>query len=194
MNTLGIHLTIVDETRIFCSYVSSIGLINTSWIGVRFPIAVKALGRNIRLIFLWVNTRPNFSSILSAGTIVWLIARLRIRVIIIRLAGIVIPTLINRSTVGICELLPWILLQNGLSNNILLLTHSSTSLTTLLSVELLSNNRRNNILYYRLLLIQDGVWFDKFWTLQVVMNVPILVNYNFDILVTSPNELRAIHE
>lgn len=26
------------------------------------------------------------------------------------------------------------------------------------------------------------------------MNVTILVNYNFDILGTSPNELRAIHE
>lgn len=124
------------------------------------------------------------------------IAHLRIGVRIIRFAGIVISALINRSNVWIlCY--PWILLLNGLSWNILLLTHGSTSLIILRIIKLLSiwRSRRNNLQFFvRLLLILDGVWFDKFWTLQVVMNVPILVNYNFDILGTSPNELRAIHE
>ena len=111
---------------------------------------------------------------------VWFIARLRMSVII-RLVGVVISTrLINRC---VWNDFPWIVLLNGLSCNILLLT-----LVFLLSIY------NYGLLLFRLLLKQDGVWFDKFWTLQVVMNVPILVNDNFDILVTSPNELRGFHE
>ena len=108
------------------------------------------------------------------------IARLRMSVII-RLVGVVISTrLINRC---VWNDFPWIVLLNRLSCNILLLT-----LVFLLSIY------NYGLLLFRLLLKQDGVWFDKFWTLQVVMNVPILVNDNFDILVTSPNELRGFHE
>lgn len=120
----------------------------------------------------------------SIARAVRFIARLRMSVIVIRLVGVVISTLlINRC---VWNDFSWIVLLNGLSCNILLLT---LGLHRLSAVHI-----TYGLLLFRLFLKQDGVWFDKFWTLQVVMNVPILVNDNFDILVTSPNELRGFHE
>lgn len=120
----------------------------------------------------------------SIARVVRFIARLRMSVVVIRLVGVVISTLlINRC---VWNYFSWIVLLNGLSCNILLLT---LGLHRLSAVHI-----TYGLLLFRLLLKQDGVWFDKFWTLQVVMNVPILVNDNFDILVTSPNELRGFHE
>ena len=120
----------------------------------------------------------------SIARVVRFIARLRMSVIVIRLVGVVISTLlINRC---VWNYFSWIMLLNRLSCNILLLTLGLHGLSAV--------HITYGLLLFRLLLKQDGVWFDKFWTLQVVMNVPILVNDNFDILVTSPNELRGFHE
>ena len=166
---LVVNLVLMSKEVLFLrNVISSIGLINTRGV-VRLALVVIRLvlvlsSVDIALIHVWFYFfLEHFST--TIVLIKLFFTQLRISVRIVRLAEFV-ASIHNRS---IRTLYNPCIFQGTMSLSllVLLLTCNTTYLTILLAVELLSIRSwlfwvLDNRLF---LIVHDGVWFDKFWTL-----------------------------